>query len=245
HHVVADGWSLGVLVRELAACYEGRTLPTLPVQYADFARWQRQWLAGEVLERQLSWWRPRLAPPLPVLDLPRDRPRPAVQSYRGARHRLRLSPELSETLRALARSQGATLFMTLLAAFKVLLHRLSGEDDVLVGFPIAGRTRPEVEDLIGIFLNTLVLRTDLSGDPSFRELLARVREEAMGAFAHQEVPFEQLLAELHPERDLSRTPVFQVFFNMLNLPADDVHLPGLTLEFGSEVETPSKFDLTV
>ncbi|MCP4654050.1 MAG: amino acid adenylation domain-containing protein [bacterium] len=250
HHVISDGWSIGVLIRELAALYEafseGRSSPLaeLPVQYADFAVWQRRWLSGEMLERQLAWWRPRLSPPLPVLDLPRDHPRPRAQTWRGARHRLRLPPELAAALRTLAREQDATLFMTLLAAFKVLLHRLSGDDDVLVGFPIAGRTRAEVEDLIGIFLNTLVVRTDLSGRLSFRDLLARVRTEALGAFAHQDVPFEKLLEQFPPERDLSRTPVFQVFFNMLNLPAAELRLPGLTLELRSEVETPSKFDLT-
>jgi len=251
HHVIADGWSFGVLVRELGTLYEayatGRPadLPELPVQYADFARWQRRRLQGEARERQLAWWRERLGGELPVLDLPLDRPRPAVQTYRGGRRSLTLPRELADGLRALSRGHGATLFMTLLATFKVLLHRLSGQDDVVVGFPIAGRNQPEVEGLIGLFLNTLALRTRLTAEATFREVLARVRESALGAYAHQDVPFELLLEELRPERDLSRTPVFQVLFNMLNFPRHELRLPGLTLELGSQVELPSKFDLTL
>ncbi|MCP4661783.1 MAG: AMP-binding protein, partial [bacterium] len=251
HHIVTDGWSMRVFVRELAVLYEalsqGRPspLPELPVQYADFAHWQREWLRGEVLEAQLGYWREQLAGSPPVLELPADRPRPAVQTYRGERLALELSRELSEKLRELSRRRGATLYMTLLAAFDVLLYRTSGQDDVAVGTPIAGRTRDEVEGLIGFFLNSLVLRTDLSGNPPFTELLGRVREVCLGAYAHQDVPFEKLLEELDPERDLSRTPLFQVFFNMLNLPADDIRLPGLNLELLTTPEPPSKFDLTV
>ncbi|MCP4659866.1 MAG: AMP-binding protein, partial [bacterium] len=222
HHIVADGWSMGVLIRELAALYGALadsgtgTGVKLPIQYVDFAHWQREWLRGDVLEAQLGYWRERLAGDPPLLELPADRSRPMVQTYRGERLTRTLPPELSEALRELSRRRGATLFMTLLAAFNVLLYRHSGQDDLAVGTPIAGRTRAEVEGLIGCFLNTLVLRTDLAGNPSFDELLGRVREVTLGAYAHQDVPFEKLLEELQPDRDLSRTPLFQVFFNMLN-----------------------------
>jgi amino acid adenylation domain-containing protein len=222
HHIVSDGWSMEVFNRELDTLYaafrrgEPDPLPPLPVQYADYAAWQRQWLTGEVLERQLSWWRERLAGAPPLLELPMDRPRPPVQTYRGAACSLHVSPSLSQRIHALSRREGATLFMTLLAALDVLLARYSGQNDVMVGTPIANRTRSETEGLIGFFLNTLPLRTDLSGDPSFRELLGRVRETALGAYAHQDVPFEHLLAELNPPRSLSHSPVFQVMFNLLN-----------------------------
>ncbi|HYH79110.1 MAG TPA: amino acid adenylation domain-containing protein, partial [Longimicrobium sp.] len=216
HHIVTDGWSMGVLFRELSALYaayrEGGESPLadLAVQYADHAVWQREQLEGEVLDRQLSYWRERLAGAPELLELPADRPRPPVQTYRGASVPVQLSPELLERLQALGRSEGATLYMTLLGAFQVLLSKYSGSEDVVVGSPIAGRTRGEVEELIGLFLNTLVLRTDLSGDPSFRELLGRVREATLGAYEHQEVPFEKLVAELQPERSLSHSPLFQV-----------------------------------
>ncbi|HEX2081287.1 MAG TPA: condensation domain-containing protein, partial [Longimicrobium sp.] len=194
HHVVSDGWSMGVLFRELSALYaayrEGREspLPELAVQYADYAVWQREQLGGEVLERQLSYWRERLADAPALLELPTDRPRPAVQTYRGATVPFEISLELLERLQRLGRSEGATLFMTLLGAFQALLGRYAGSEDVVVGSPIAGRTRGEVEELIGFFVNTLVLRTDLSGNPSFREVLRRVREATLGAYEHQEVP---------------------------------------------------------
>ncbi|HEX9942196.1 MAG TPA: amino acid adenylation domain-containing protein [Thermoanaerobaculia bacterium] len=252
HHVVSDGWSVGVLFRELTRLYEafvtGRPspLPPLPVQYADFARWQRSWLTGERLEIQLAYWRERLASHSPGVDLPLDRPRPAVQTFRGASARLELPGGLSGQLRSLARAERASAFMVLLAAFGLLLQRLSGQDDLLVGTPVAGRTRAEVEGLIGFFLNTLVLRTDLSGNPGFRELVRRVRTVALEAYAHQDIPFERLLEDLQPERDLSRTPLFQVFFNMLNLPGSRAALPGGVsaepLGFG---EMEAKFDLTV
>ncbi|HVG44169.1 MAG TPA: condensation domain-containing protein, partial [Longimicrobium sp.] len=223
HHVVSDGWSMGVLQRELDALYaayrEGREspLPELPVQYADYAVWQREQLAGEVLDRQLAYWRERLAGAPELLELPTDRPRPAVQTYRGATVPMALSPELLERLQALGRSEGATLYMTLLGAFQVLLSKYAGSEDVVVGSPIAGRTRGEVEELIGFFVNTLVLRTDLSGDPSFREVLRQVREATLGAYAHQEVPFEKLVAELQPERSMSHSPLFQVMFALQNV----------------------------
>ncbi|HET6230713.1 MAG TPA: amino acid adenylation domain-containing protein [Longimicrobiaceae bacterium] len=222
HHAVSDGWSTGVLMTDLDALYaafrDGRASPLapLPVQYADFAVAQRAWLTGEVLETQLGYWRDRFATLPAPLDLPTDRPRPAVQTHRGGLERFRLPAELADALDALARREGATLFMVLLAAFKLLLSRYTGQADVTVGTPIAGRTRPELEGLVGLFLNTLALRTDLSGDPDFRALLARVRETTLGAYGHQDVPFERVLEEEKPPRSLSHTPLFQVMFNMTN-----------------------------
>src|SRR5205085_1638025 len=219
HHIVSDGWSMGVLVREVAALYEayveGRESPLaeLTIQYADFALWQQEWLSGEVLDGQLQYWKRQLGGAPAVLDLPTDRIRPTLQSYRGAVQPLALSTEVSEALKALGRRESVTLFMTLLAAFQTLLYRYVRQDEIVVGSPIANRNRAETEQLIGFFVNTLVLRTDMSGDPSFRELLGRVREVALGAYEHQDVPFEQLVDELVTDRDRSRTPLFQVLFN--------------------------------
>ena len=235
HHIVSDGWSIGVLIREVEALYaaysQGRAspLPALPVQYADYAVWQRGWLQGEVLEQQVSYWKEHLNGAPAALELPTDRPRPAVPSYRGAHHGFALPAELTASLNELARGEGATLFMVLLAAFNVVLSRWSGQRDIVVGSPIAGRTHRELEGLIGFFVNTLALRTDLSGDPSFRELLGRVKETALGAYAHQDLPFEKLVAELQPVRDLSRQPLFQVLFALQNVPQERLQLPGLEL----------------
>ncbi|HST58364.1 MAG TPA: condensation domain-containing protein, partial [Longimicrobium sp.] len=199
HHIVSDGWSMGVLFRELSVLYEAyreggeSPLPELPVQYADYAVWQREQLEGETLHRQLAYWRERLSGAPELLELPTDHPRPAVQTYRGASVPVELSPELLERLQALGRSEGTTLYMTLLAAFQVLLSRYSGSEDIVVGSPIAGRARKETEELIGFFVNTLVLRTELGGDPTFREVLGRVRGATLGAYEHQEVPFEKLV----------------------------------------------------
>ncbi|MBW3654991.1 MAG: amino acid adenylation domain-containing protein, partial [Gemmatimonadetes bacterium] len=252
HHIVSDGWSMRVLVREVAALYEARVtnqpspLADMAVQYADYAAWQRAWLAGAVLEERLAYWRARLAGAPPVLELPTDYPRPAVQGRRGERTAMVLPRPLVDALQALSRQEGATLFMTLLAAFKALLARQAGQDDVVVGTPVANRTRTEAEGLIGFFVNTLALRTDLSGAPSFRELLARVRETTLGAYVNQDVPFERVLEELRPERTLSHAPVFQVFFNLMNLEEHEVQLPGLTLEpVLEEADAHSKFDLTL
>ncbi len=251
HHIVSDEWSMGVLFRELSALYaayrEGREspLPELPVQYADYAVWQREQLAGEVLDRQLSYWRERLAGAPELLELPTDHPRPAVQTYGGGTVPVELSPELLERLQALGRSEGATLYMTLLGAFQVLLSKYSGSEDVVVGSPIAGRTRGEVEELIGFFVNTLVLRTDLSGDPSFRETLRRVREATLGAYAHQEVPFERLVAELQPERSLSHSPLFQVMFTLQNAGDEGSALPGLSVSGVNAELASAKFDLSL
>jgi amino acid adenylation domain-containing protein len=251
HHVVGDGWSIGVLSREFTALYaayrDGREspLPELAVQYADYAVWQREQLVGEALDRQLAYWRERLSGAPELLELPADRPRPAVQTYRGASVPVELSPELLERLQALGRSEGATLYMTLLSAFQVLLGKYAGSEDVVVGSPIAGRTRREVEELIGFFVNALVLRTDLSGDPSFREVLGRVREATLGAYEHQEVPFEKLVAELQPERSLSHSPLFQVSFTLQNAGGGGGALPGLDVGGVDVAMEIAKFDLSL
>ncbi|MGH7927527.1 MAG: condensation domain-containing protein, partial [Candidatus Binatia bacterium] len=202
HHIVSDGWSMGVLHRELSVLYEGFSrsqpspLPELPIQYADFALWQRQWLEGPELDRQLSYWKKQLEGAPGILNLPTDRPRPAVQSYRGARRSFELSKEVTQKLKALSQTEGVTLFMSLLAACQSLLYRYTGQEDIVVGSPIANRTRTELEGLIGLFVNTLVLRTDLSGNPSFREVLQRVCRTALEAYEHQDLPFEKLVEEL-------------------------------------------------
>jgi amino acid adenylation domain-containing protein len=250
HHIVSDGWSMGVLVGELGALYPafalGRPspLPPLPVQYADFAVWQRGWLSGEVLEAQVAYWRQALSG-LPPLNLPTDRPRPARRRGRGAVRPLALSPPLAETLVRRSRQEGATLFMTLLAGLSALLSRYAGQDDLALGSPIAGRTRAEVEGLIGFFVNTLVLRTDLTGSPGFSTLVARVRERTLAAFSHQDLPFEKVVEAVAPERDTSRTPLFQVLFVLQNAPAGRLELPGLTLEPLDLGWEAAKFDLTL
>jgi amino acid adenylation domain-containing protein len=250
HHIVTDGWSMGVLMRELSAAYAAHCTdaawspPALPVQYADYAVWQRRWFAGRVLDAQLAYWREALAG-LPTLDLPCDRPRPATPSHRGARVPFELPELLTAALGALARRESATLFMTLLAAFYVLLGRYSGQDDLAVGVPTAGRTRPEVEGLVGFFVNMLVLRADLSGAPSFTAFLARVRARALDAYAHQDLPFEKLVLELAPGRETSRHPLFQVSFVLQNTPLGDWRAPGVRAE---QMDVPSdhaKFDLAV
>ena len=249
HHVAVDGWSMNVLHRELAALYtayrDGREspLPEPAVQYADFAAWQRRQLAGEALEGQLAYWRDRLAGAPALLELPTDHPRPAIQTYRGTYERFTLSAELLERLRALGRREGATLYMVLLAAFQSLLARYAESGDVVVGSPVSGRARAETEGLIGFFVNTLVLRTDLSGDPSFAEVLRRVRETTLGAWEHQDVPFERLVEALRPERALSHSPLFQVMFTFDDGGGSGPGLPGLAVrEVGTEVESV-KFDL--
>jgi amino acid adenylation domain-containing protein len=250
HHIVSDGWSFSVLVREVAALYEafvaGRPSPLaeLRIQYADYAVWQREWLTGEVLETQTAYWRQQLAG-APILELPTDRPRPALQSFRGATERLTVDRAVTDRLNAISQREGATLFMTLMAAFKVLLARYTRQTDIVVGTPIAGRNRAEIEDLIGFFLNTLALRTDLSGDPRFVDLLAREREVTLGAYAHQDVPFEKLVDELQPERNLSHTPLFQVVFTFQNAPRVALDLRGLQLRAQPLEGRTAKFDLTL
>ncbi|HEU0253264.1 MAG TPA: amino acid adenylation domain-containing protein, partial [Pyrinomonadaceae bacterium] len=234
HHIVADGWSFGVLVGELTTLYRSfitnnsSPLPELPIQYADFAYWQRD-SSDEVSEKELDYWRRQLAGPLPVLALPADRQRPAQLSYRGGTLSFTLSPELTTKLNRLSHTHRSTLFMTLLAAFQTLLHRYTGQEDIVVGTPIANRQRLELENLIGFFVNTLPIRVDLGGDLVFSELLARVREAALGAYSHQRMPFEKLVQVLQPERDLSYSPVFQVLFALQNAPTQKLDLPQLTL----------------
>ncbi|HLN60864.1 MAG TPA: amino acid adenylation domain-containing protein, partial [Symbiobacteriaceae bacterium] len=249
HHLIWDGWCEGLLMQELSALYgalaagQPSALPDLPVQYGDYALWQQSAMEQETLQRQLAYWKQQLAGKLPILQLPTDRPRPALKTYRGGGYPLRFPLALLERLHAFSRKEGATLFMTLEAAWATLLHRYSGQDDILVGTPIAGRTRKELEHLAGFFVNNLVLRNNLSGDPSFRELLARVREVALGSFANQDLPFEKLVEELQPERKLSHTPLFQVMFTMESYGEAQGSLPGLTLG-PARVETRSaQFDL--
>ncbi|HEY0366998.1 MAG TPA: condensation domain-containing protein, partial [Pyrinomonadaceae bacterium] len=251
HHIVSDEWSMGVLVREIATAYDAYAndkepmLADLPIQYVDYAAWQRDWLQGEVLQKQVSYWREQLAGGPAMLELPTDHPRPAIRSFQGKTLSFSLSVELTEALKQLSRNEGVTLFMLLTAAFQTLLHRHSQQQQITIGTPVAGRTRTEIEPLIGFFINTLVLRTDFGGDPSFAELLQRVKTVALGAYAHQEVPFEKLVEELKVERSLSHTPLFQVMFAMQNMAMPSLRLPQLELEvLGTERET-TQFDLVL
>ncbi|WP_225830732.1 non-ribosomal peptide synthetase [Streptomyces sp. NK08204] len=250
HHIAFDGWSVGVLSRELAALYGARVAGTAaglsdpPLQYADFAVWQRQWFAGEVLAEQLDYWRGRLAGTEP-LELPTDRRRPARRSGKGAMLTFRVPAQTADGARRLSKETGASLFMTLLAVFQVVLSRYSGQEDIAVGTPIAGRNRAEIENMIGFFVNTLVMRTDLSGDPTFTELLDRVKDTALGAYDHQDLPFERLVEELAPQRDLSRNPLFQTMFVLQNTPdSRSWELPGLTVRQLDVAAQDSKFDFT-
>ena len=251
HHMISDYWSLEVISRELVAFYTALIngaspqLPELPVQYADYAYCMRQWLQVEVLEAHLAYWKEKLGGELTALELPTDRPRPAVQTHKGAECSLDLPSELVDKLKLLGRKGAASLFMVLLAVFKLLLHRLSGQNNIVVGSPVSGRTRVEMEGLIGFFINTLVMRTDLSGDPAFEELLQRVRDTALGAYAHQEMPFEKLVEALAPQRDLSRTPLFQIFFNHIRANEQHSELPGLVVEATGAIEREAKFDITL
>jgi acyl carrier protein len=235
HHIVFDNWSTGILIRELCAFYESFSsnvpvdLPELPIQYADFAAWQRAHLQGELLERQLSYWRERLSGPLPVLKLPTDYARPLNPSFRSLNQSVLLSDELSSSLRSLANQEGVTLFITMLAAFYCLLYRYTGQQDLVLGSPIINRSRPEAEGLIGFFVNHLVLRVDLSGNPSFRQLLDRVRTITLGAYTHQDAPFENLVEEIQPERNFSHMPLFNVLFVLQNAPSAELEIPGLKL----------------
>ncbi|MBE8964962.1 amino acid adenylation domain-containing protein [Nostocales cyanobacterium LEGE 12452] len=251
HHIVCDGWSIDVLVRELATLYQAfcdgqpSPLPELPIQYVDFAAWQRQWLQGEVLKTQTSYWLKQLKNAPKVLELPTDYPRPAIQTFRGSTYSFKLSNKLSVALNKFSQQQGSTLFMTLLAAFQTLLWRYTGSEDIVIGSPIANRNRAEIEGLIGFFVNTLVLRTNFAENPSFEELLKRVREVALGAYAHQDLPFELLVDQLQPERDLSHTPLFQVMFVLQNAPMSALELSGLTLSFLESNSDNAKFDLSL
>jgi len=251
HHIVSDGWSMGLLTRELSIIYQALAtnqpidLPELPVQYADFSEWQREWLQGEILEEQLRYWLDSLAGAPAKLELPTDRPRPAQQSFHGASVSLRLSEKLSESLTEFSRREGVTLFMTTLAAFQTLLFRYTGQTDLVVGSPIAGRNRVEIESLIGFFVNTLALRTNVSDNPTFRQLLGRVKEVALGAYAHQDLPYEKLIEQLNPERNVSHSPIFQVMFGMQNAPRETPSVSELTITQVQLPSTTAKFDLTL
>lgn len=246
HHIVWDGWSLGIMCRELAASYNdlSQELPPLPAQYPDFAVWQRQDLTGEVLDSLQTYWQEQLLNAPPLLELPTDRVRGVTQTFRGKHHRFVISKPITEALIGLSQRQKVTLFMTLLAAFQTLLYRYTGQTDLCVGSPIANRDRAEFKDLIGYFVNTLVLRTCLAGNPSFEDLLSRVRKVTLGAYAHRELPFEKLVEILQPERSLSYTPLFQVMLMLLNeLP--DIQMEGLKVS-PLVVETGiAPFDLTL
>lgn len=250
HHVISDGWSLGILVREVSALYrafgagEVSPLPQLPIQYADYSVWQRQWVSGELLEQQLNYWKKQLAE-APVLDLPTDFPRPLLQSQRGDSIEFNVPVELTVKLKQLCLQYGTTLYMTLLAAFQTLMSRHSRQYDITTGSPIAGRRRTETEALIGFFVNTLVLRTDLSGAPGFATLLQRVKKSTLEAYAHQDVPFEKLVEVLSPERDLSRSPLFQVMFALQNAPYSTLELGSATLQRFDVHTVAAQFDLTL
>ncbi|MCF4968124.1 non-ribosomal peptide synthetase [Nostoc sp. CMAA1605] len=251
HHIASDGWSIGVFVQELSTLYQAfctgqiPNLPALPIQYADFAAWQRSWLVGDVLASQLAYWRQHLEGAPALLELPTDYTRPAVQTFRGAYCNFEISAEQTAALKSFSQEQGCTLFMTLLAGFKTLLYRYTGNEDIVVGSPIANRNRAEIEGLIGFFVNTLVLRTKLAGNFTFEELLARVREVALGAYSHQDLPFDVLVEELQPQRSLSYTPLFQVMFVLQNAPMSEIELSGLNLSLLENDNGTAKFDLTL
>ncbi|AUS99564.1 non-ribosomal peptide synthetase [Nostoc sp. CENA543] len=251
HHIASDGWSIGVFVQELSTLYQAfctgqiPNLPALPIQYADFAAWQRSWLVADVLESQLAYWRQHLEGVPALLELPTDYTRPAVQTFRGAYCNFEISAEQTAALKSFSQEQGCTLFMTLLAGFKTLLYRYTGNEDIVVGSPIANRNRAEIEGLIGFFVNTLVLRTKLAGNFTFEELLGRVREVALGAYSHQDLPFDVLVEELQPQRSLSYTPLFQVMFVLQNAPMSEIELSGLNLSLLENDNGTAKFDLTL
>ncbi|HIK05164.1 MAG TPA: amino acid adenylation domain-containing protein [Trichormus sp. M33_DOE_039] len=251
HHIVSDAWSMEILVKELATLYtafranQPSPLPDLAIQYVDFAVWQRQWLQGKVLETQLDYWRQKLSGLLPVLQLPTDYPRGRVQTFHGAIESFSLSPQLSQGIIKLAKSAGVTPFVTLLTAYKIILHRYTGQTDILVGTPVANRHRREIEGLIGFFVNTLVLRTNIADNPSFQELLQQVRNTTWQAYDHQDIPFEKLVEVLQPERDLSFNPLFQVKFRLENAPIEKLELPGLTITPVNRTEASAKLDLSL
>jgi amino acid adenylation domain-containing protein len=251
HHIISDGWSIGILIRELSTLYEAfsqnkvLSKPPLPIQYVDFAHWQRQWLSGEVLEKQVNYWKQQLTGVPALLELPTDQKRPPSLRTNGAIYPFQLNAELSTQLKSLSQQTGTTLFMTLLSAFATLLARYTGSDDIVIGSPIANRTYQQIEPLIGFFVNTLVLRIDLSENPPFENLLKRVRQVALDAYTHQDIPFEQLVEELQPKRNLSHSPLFQVMFSLENTPMNDLELLGLTVTPVELENTIAKFDLSL
>jgi hypothetical protein len=250
HHIASDGWSSGVMLNDLCSFYQAAvmkrpaSLPPLAIQYADYSFWQRNWLQGEVLAKQLTYWKKQLAGAPPLLALPTDQARPPVQTYRGAMLETTLPKGLAEGLGALGRQQGATMFMTLLAGFECLMHYCTGQSDIVLGTDLANRASVETESLIGFFVNLLPLRVGLSGDPSFLELISKVREVSLGAYAHQDVPFDKLVEELKPERNFSYSPLVQVLFVQQNTPRSTATMPGIEMSrFRMEVQ--SKFDMAV
>ena len=251
HHIISDRWSISVLVNELAQFYNAfsvgapATLPDLHIQYADYAQWQRSWLTGEVFETQLDYWKKQLHGAPPILEVPTDRPRPSIQSSRGSLEHFIVAEDVVRRLRELGQQEGATLFMVLLAAFQTLLHRYANQDVIVVGTPVAGRNRQELEGLIGFFSNTLVMRADFSEDLSFRGLLAHVKETALGAYAHQEFPFDKLVEELQPQRDLSHMPIIQAMFALQNTPDESIELAGLVLTPVNIESGTTQFDLSL
>jgi amino acid adenylation domain-containing protein/non-ribosomal peptide synthase protein (TIGR01720 family) len=251
HHIISDGWSMGLFIQEISILYrayslgEDSPLPQLPIQYVDFALWQRQWLSKEVLENQLNYWQQQLAGAPALLELPTDHPRPPVQTYRGQTHDFTLNTEMTQKLQTLCQHHGTTLFMTLLAAFATLLYRYSGQSDIVIGSPIANRNRSETESLIGFFVNTLVLKTSFESNPSFAELLTQVREVTLKAYENQDIPFEQVVEALQPERSLSHSPLFQVMFVLQNTPTTELELPELTLTPLRFETATAKFDLSL
>ncbi|RQW04813.1 amino acid adenylation domain-containing protein [candidate division KSB1 bacterium] len=250
HHIISDAWTLTVFIKEFAALYQSYTsgtsvvLPDLPIQYVDYACWQRDYLQGEVLQQQLGFWHEKLAGGDTALNVPIDHPRPKIQTHNGDVFYFTIRQDITKNLESLSKKYDVTLFMTLLGALALLLRRYSGQDDISIGTPIANRNRSELESLLGVFVNTLVMRTSLSGNPSFIDLVKRVKETALGAFAHQDIPFEMIVEELKPERDMSRPPYFQTMFVMQNAPAQQLVLPNVTIE-PLQLHTPTaKFDLT-
>jgi acyl carrier protein len=249
HHIVSDAWSIAVLAREVCTLYEAINegkiplLPELKIQYADYACWQRRYLRDDVLEKHLQYWKRQLDGKLPVIDLPGDHPRPAVSSYRGAAKSISLPAELCESLKALCRREGATLFMVALAAFETLLHKYTAQDDIIVGTSGLNRNRVEIEPLIGFFVNMLPMRTNLSGNPRFRQLLMRVKNVALGAYTHQDLPFEKLVEEIQPERKLRQTPLFNIVFGVQNAPKEEARLNGLRISRIAAGQESAKFDL--
>jgi hypothetical protein len=249
HHTVSDGWSGGVLFKEMSALYSAfvaavaSPLPELPIQYVDFAHWQQEWLRSDSYRSDLEYWKNQLEGVRPESGFPTNRPRPAVLDSRGAMETMTLAPDLAGSVKELSRRENVSLYMTLLAAFKLLLSCYSGQTDIVVGSPIAGRNRAELEPLIGFFINTLVMRTNLSGDPTFAELLKRVREVTLGAYSHQDLPFEKLVEELEPDRNLGRTPLFQVMFALQNVPTERLQLSGVEAKRVPSEPFTERFDL--
>ena len=251
HHIISDGWSTGILLQELSTLYTAylagnkSPLPDLQIQYADYAIWQKQKFTSEIREKQLNYWKQQLADIPPLLELPTDKPRPPIQSFRGGIWEFSINSNLSQKIRTLTQQSDATLFMTMLAAFVILLYRYSGQDDILIGSPMAGRNRQEIQSLIGYFVNTVVLRTKLTGNPSFREILNQVRQVATEAHNYQDIPYNQVVEALNPQRNLSYNPVFQILFDLQHSLTDKLQLPGLTLQPFLGEHSTSKFDLSL